>query len=449
MELTSSTRGNGPDNTQGNASTSEFNDALPPRAVGPISWIRSKTAGVLSDVLDHAGLAEPAGNLLDWLGGAVASVPGAEQYSSSGSVCLICLESTPTFATLQCEGHALCTSCAVSYVRSALGDSAAQVHAAGIKCPMHGGSGGCDGFISSVDAVRLLKERDARRLARQEQRGRPGYVREHPTLAVELGRQLSPPTQAARRGNAAWSQRYLLSPLQMFAARAMTASLGPPQLSAEALSIDEVHRLQRFMMEAVIPAHLRVWCPRCHLLLEKAEAVRDIVASHRSSAIHRSIMWLATRWRGASTRTRSLVSCPHCAHQWDPRRDAPDARCGQGDRTFDERASAAFIDLTSKRCPNQQCDQRISHFHGHACHHIAPSTDGCPACHQHFCYVCLRKHGRPGGNGYSRNPLCPHGSSFCKNERIAENLVLLPYPHDRRCGCPICMLCQVWARSSK
>jgi hypothetical protein len=76
----------------------------------------------------------------------------------------VCFDSKPTFATPQCEGHAMCTSCAVSYVRGALGDATAQVQAAGIRCPMHG-SGGCQGFVNSVDAVRLLKDRDAKRFA--------------------------------------------------------------------------------------------------------------------------------------------------------------------------------------------------------------------------------------------------------------------------------------------
>ena len=415
---------------------------------GPLSWIRHKAAAVLSDVLDHAGLAEPAGPLLDWLGGAAAAVPGAERYSEQ-SACLVCFDSKPTFATPQCEAHAMCTSCAVSYVRGALGDATAQVQAAGIRCPMHG-SGGCEGFISSVDAVRLLKERDAKRLARLAMSGLPLPVSEpalrntgsahpsSPAITTRQGQSVSP----GGRRSSAWMR------FQGVAARAMAASLGPPQLSAEAISIDEVHRLERFMMMAAIPAHLRAWCPRCHLLLEKAESSAAAVGPSRrlsaSARLRGALRWLMARGLDGTSAPRPppLVSCPHCQHRWDPSRDAPDARGGRGDRSFDERASAAFIALTSKRCPNPRCSQRLSHFHGHACHHIAPATDGCPSCHQHFCYVCLRAHGRPGGQGYSRNRACPHGSSFCKNEQIFEHLVLLPYPHDRRCGCPICSLCQ-------
>jgi len=420
----------------------------PAQAFGPLSWIRHKAAAVLSDALDHAGLAEPAGPLLDWLGGAAAAVPGAERYSEQ-SACLVCFDSKPTFATPQCEGHAMCTSCAVSYVRGALGDATAQVQAAGIRCPMHG-SGGCQGFVNSVDAVRLLKDRDAKRFARLAMSGLPLPVSEPGLRNTSRAHPSTPPTSTRQgqsvslggRRSSAWTR------FQGVAARAMAASLGPPQLSAEAISIDEVHRLERFMMMAAIPAHLRAWCPRCHMLLEKAESSAAAVGPSRrlsaSARLRGALRRLMARDLDGTSAPRPppLVSCPHCQHRWDPSRDAPDARGGRGDRSFDERASTAFIALTSKRCPNPRCSQRISHFHGHACHHIAPATDGCPSCHQHFCYVCLRAHGRPGGQGYSRNRACPHGSSFCKNEQIFEHLVLLPYPYDRRCGCPICSLCQ-------
>uniref|UniRef100_A0A7S2MNC6 Uncharacterized protein n=1 Tax=Octactis speculum TaxID=3111310 RepID=A0A7S2MNC6_9STRA len=41
----------------------------------------------------------------------------------------------------------------------------------------------------------------------------------------------------------------------------------------------------------------------------------------------------------------------------------------------------------------------------------------------------------------SKHPDCPHGSSFCNNANILQNISLDPYPHDTRCGCPICPLC--------
>mmetsp|Transcript_73633 Transcript_73633/g.163654 ORF Transcript_73633/g.163654 Transcript_73633/m.163654 type:complete len:199 (-) Transcript_73633:431-1027(-) len=84
--------------------------------------------------------------------------------------------------------------------------------------------------------------------------------------------------------------------------------------------------------------------------------------------------------------------------------------------------------------------ERISHYHGHHCHHISPETDGCPRCHQHFCFVCLLPHGTPGNE--ERNPACPHGSGYCHSEGIEDHLVMEPFPHDRRCGCPICPDCR-------
>ena len=51
-----------------------------------------------------------------------------------------------------------------------------------------------------------------------------------------------------------------------------------------------------------------------------------------------------------------------------------------------DQASLEFLYATSKACPF--CSIRISHYRGHACHHIKPG-DGCPSCHNHFCYNCL------------------------------------------------------------
>jgi len=46
-----------------------------------------------------------------------------------------------------------------------------------------------------------------------------------------------------------------------------------------------------------------------------------------------------------------------------------------------------FVLATTKACPT--CTVRSTHFHGHQCHHISPTTNGCPSCHIGFCYRCL------------------------------------------------------------
>lgn len=55
-----------------------------------------------------------------------------------------------------------------------------------------------------------------------------------------------------------------------------------------------------------------------------------------------------------------------------------------------DQASLEVLYATSKACPF--CSIRISHYRGHGTHHITPS-DGCPSCHNHFCYSCLGHRG--------------------------------------------------------
>ena len=182
--------------------------------------------------------------------------------------------------------------------------------------------------------------------------------------------------------------------------------------------------MARFELCATIPEHLRCTCPQCGLV----NFTPEDSLPHRT----RCQNILSSCHPRRQSPTSIDAQCAYCQHRWDPRAAA-------GDTSYDERLSLALIRVTSKACPNRQCSQRISHFHGHACHHISPVTNGCPACHLHFCYVCLRKHGSAGH--YSRNWRCPHGSSFCIADDILSNLIMEPYPRDRRCGCPICPHC--------
>lgn len=73
---------------------------------------------------------------------------------------------------------------------------------------------------------------------------------------------------------------------------------------------------------------------------------------------------------------------------------------------------------TSKPCPF--CATPISHYKGHGCHHIKPGG-GCPACHKHFCYVCLGTVGK--GTVWQG---CPNScAGFCS----------------KKCKCPECPYC--------
>jgi hypothetical protein len=55
-----------------------------------------------------------------------------------------------------------------------------------------------------------------------------------------------------------------------------------------------------------------------------------------------------------------------------------------------DQASLEVLFATSKACPF--CSIRISHYRGHASHHVTPGG-GCPSCHNHFCYSCLGHRG--------------------------------------------------------
>ena len=63
---------------------------------------------------------------------------------------------------------------------------------------------------------------------------------------------------------------------------------------------------------------------------------------------------------------------------------------------------------------------RISHYRGHACHHIAPNG-GCPKCNHEFCYVCL--------GAWKRDPYNPNRFS-CGNQ--------CPLFCNQSCDCPKC-----------
>ena len=76
------------------------------------------------------------------------------------------------------------------------------------------------------------------------------------------------------------------------------------------------------------------------------------------------------------------------------------------------------------------CGYRITHYHGHACHHIRPGS-GCPNCGTHLLLV---------------PPARPPGTDcgcrlFCLNDAILEHLERDPYPR-LAVPCPICPDCR-------
>jgi hypothetical protein len=353
-------------------------------------------------------------------------------------------------------GHALCPQCAVSYLRDSLGNAQALIAPEGVRCPMH--VSGCAHFITAIDARVLLTARDTKLAADIAARGEPLPGMPHPSSAhIEFLRPLAkvlPPSlmSAAERQVARFFGGLGVS--SAGSGSGATSSTGD-ELH---LSLDELKRLDRFAIEAAIPEELRRWCPRCTMLVLLSEDKAQQLQQERSEReragsrgqvlvvrlnqarqrLSQLFCAMALRRSGRARHEQSQdVICPHCNWKWD-------LRAGAGDASYDERASQAYIKMTSKACPNPGCGQRISHFHGHSCHHISPGTNGCPNCHTHFCFVCLRAHTRDphASLGYRRHPRCKHGSNYCNNGDITRYLCQKPYPHDRRCGCPICPHCK-------
>ena len=185
------------------------------------------------------------------------------------------------------------------------------------------------------------------------------------------------------------------------------------------LTRHEMDRLEAFLQEAAIPPERKAQCPN----VPACGRVLDVPPSA----------------------TPAPYACPFCdarlcrkckrAHHPGSRSCAAAAAAAR-DR---EPASRALIEATTKACPT--CGFRVSHYHGHACHHILPgSPGGCPQCHTHFCYACLSTDER---HYCAFVGMRTSWSSNCKASDIQKNLVKAQrFPYDKRCGCPICPDCR-------
>ncbi|KAH8051224.1 hypothetical protein JL722_10923 [Aureococcus anophagefferens] len=219
------------------------------------------------------------------------------------------------------------------------------------------------------------------------------------------------------------------------------------------LASEEYDRLARFLDEAHVAKAERFYC--CHptstrdLLNDEVVHVADAADAadagdvelagvgepartpRSSSALLGS---LSDSLRGRIEAEPPFATCPYCERASCVRCKVPAHRLvqcsdvatgGDGDAL-----TAAFVSATSKACP--RCGFRITHSHGHACHHIKPGS-GCPNCGHHFCYACLA----PGTSG----SVCGC-RLFCSNDGILDHVALAPYPRDARCGCTFCNVCR-------
>jgi len=120
-------------------------------------------------------------------------------------------------------------------------------------------------------------------------------------------------------------------------------------------------------------------------------------------------------------------------------------------KKFNDNDFDLFIISTTKACSN--CGFRVTHSHGHQCHHISPSIPpkrgGCPNCHVNYCYKCLSSEvENKRDRGKDSSCLCGSWSTFCcpitSSSDIKEYIAINEggIPFDNRCGCVICSDCQ-------
>ena len=151
-----------------------------------------------------------------------------------------------------------------------------------------------------------------------------------------------------------------------------------------------------------------------------ASGDRPTVTLSCSHTVHRECLLSVVRGQRQSEPTASYLRCPYsplCAGlltesdlsslSLDSSEVSVDELGGLLDRVFKpvsalEDTTDAYINATTKACPNQACRLRVTHYHGHACHHIMPTPfcdscqsyscghgkRGCPGCGLHYCYRC-------------------------------------------------------------
>ena len=338
----------------------------------------------------HRSLCRPCAEEFRGFNGEVCSrcrEPSALCDPARSLMCSVCCDQigAADLVTLDTCGHTICVGCSADFVRSALGDVAGQVVAAGLSCPLR--PTGCSGVVHLSTVRRLV------------------------TLDTTRNAEVLPITE------------------------------------------EEFSRVERFIAEASIPETQRFYCTykdcakvfavdRDDVPLDGV--VRSLRLKMKKSAwpSAKAVNRLRGRVapdddaRGAPDAEPApfFVTCVYCQRQSCFYCKIPAHRAltcaearaiGEGD----ESTTTDLIAATCKNCP--KCGFGVTHFHGHACHHIMPVT-GCPNCGHHFCYRCLR----PGHSGSACG--C---RLFCQNDGVAGFVAWEPYPHDTRCGCRFCPDC--------
>ena len=255
----------------------------------------------------------------------------------------------------------------------------------------------------------------------------------------EKGCSVLPPLPPPPRANAARAASVVASPAVLAAAALAAAEAAVGEKATAPLSMTEVQRLGRFVYEAGIQQHCRFYCTNKTICGRLFEVEEHLLNSDINQALSTEECCVECPFcdRASCVRCKipfhGALSCYEVEEMGAER--AVGAGEGGGGGREKSGLSMELIRATSKPCPS--CSMSISHYHGHACHHIAPGT-GCVNCGYHFCFSC----GQPAG------PAIPAGSSgcscpaYCINDHVLSNIKKLPIPHDTRCGCVFCPDCK-------
>jgi hypothetical protein len=127
-------------------------------------------------------------------------------------------------------------------------------------------------------------------------------------------------------------------------------------------------RVERASIEALIPPSERVYCASgsCARALRRVAGVTKLKCEY----------------------------CPQvmCGGCWCGEHPGVSCQTARAQREGKDEETKKLIKQTSKPCPH--CSMAITHYRGHACHHIRPGS-GCPNCGTHFCFACLKPHNSP------------------------------------------------------
>jgi len=298
--------------------------------------------------------------------------------------CSVCFDSVDAsdLAALGACGHQLCTTCSVGYVRSALGDVAEHVRAGGLRCPLH--YAGCASTVTLAVISRLV----SRPLANLSEQDRSTILPLAPAEFERLERFFDEAALPVdERFYCAFKDCARLFAVEHRDALAKYAGLGADVAERR----DSRARLEQ--VQSIIAAPLRRIRRNQNTRVHpdqpdaNADPFPDVDLTDEAKAGEARNVCLEGPEEKALRQLFSsctpFAHCPYCARPSCVRcKTAAHPAVACADTQDEAKLTFAFVDATSKPCP--QCALRVTHSHGHACHHIRPGS-GCPNCATHFC----------------------------------------------------------------